>query len=580
MRSHRFPHADLPNVLRSLLASVLFAGLLVLLPSDSFAAWGAQGIPVGAPPGDDQLTPAILGDGAGGLFTAWADLRGTSEDIYAQHLDANGNPLWGPTGIGVSTASGLQYDPKMISDGAGGMIIAWHDQRNTGNAIYAQRLNASGVAQWTTNGVKIVPINCIHSFQMTSDGAGGAMFAVEQCNDFTSADIVAQRVNGAGSIRWGANGLNIAATVNDQTAPGIALADDGSGSAFIGWADNRDGTPLGWNVFAQRVSAAGAIQWQVNGLPVALNVDVVDYWPIQVVGDGADGAILTWQDLGIGTFKVWAQRINSSGAGQWMTNGVRVSSALGAQYYPVVVKDGAGGELVVWYDARSDTAGDLYAQRLSSAGAPVWPAVGVPVCTAPGEQFLPSIANDGSGGVMAVWQDARTDSANDIYAQHISTAGGQLWGTQGAAIGRAPSYQVFPAMALDGSGGLVAVWQDYRTHQDFDIYATRVPNGAVAVARTDPASDRVLTVAPSLVSGSRATVITARGVHAGSARVIIVDASGRAVFARDVTPEAEGDVAVRWDGRASDGRPVATGVYAVSLVSDGETRTRSVVVVR
>ena len=53
---------------------------------------------------------------------------------------------------------------------------------------------------------------------------------------------------------------------------------------------------------------------------------------------------MTWYDLGIGTYKVWAERLNSLGQSQWMPNGVRVGQANGPQYYPTAVKDGSGGE--------------------------------------------------------------------------------------------------------------------------------------------------------------------------------------------------------------------------------------------
>ncbi|TAK53579.1 MAG: hypothetical protein EPO24_14210, partial [Bacteroidetes bacterium] len=53
----------------------------------------------------------------------------------------------------VSNASGTQKTPVMIDDGAGGAIIAWSDNRNGNYDIYAQRLNAEGIAQWAANGI-------------------------------------------------------------------------------------------------------------------------------------------------------------------------------------------------------------------------------------------------------------------------------------------------------------------------------------------------------------------------------------------------------------------------------------------
>ena len=68
---------------------------------------------------------------------------------------------------------------------------------------------------------------------------------------------------------------------------------------------------------------------------------------------------------------------------------------------------------------------DIYAQRLNSAGTAVWPADGAPISTAPLHQMYPKIASDNSGGAIIVWEDGRTGSTVDLYAQGISTSGNQ-----------------------------------------------------------------------------------------------------------------------------------------------------------
>ncbi len=61
---------------------------------------------------------------------------------------------WVTDGVAISTAVGNQQYIQAVSDGAGGAIVAWYDGRTTDD-IYAQRVNASGVAQWTATGVAI-----------------------------------------------------------------------------------------------------------------------------------------------------------------------------------------------------------------------------------------------------------------------------------------------------------------------------------------------------------------------------------------------------------------------------------------
>ena len=71
-----------------------------------------------------------------------------------------------------------QYTPQIVSDGAGGAIITWKDLRTGANYdIYAQRINSSGVTQWSVVGG--VPI-CVYSGyqnnpKLAGDGSGGAL---------------------------------------------------------------------------------------------------------------------------------------------------------------------------------------------------------------------------------------------------------------------------------------------------------------------------------------------------------------------------------------------------------------------
>ena len=62
-------------------------------------------------------------------------------------------------------------------------------------------------------------------------------------------------------------------------------------------------------------------------------------------------------------------------------------------------------------------------------------------------------------------------------------------------------------------------------------------------------------------------------------RLMIHDVAGRRVRRLDPGAPTVGPREVRWDGRDDDGRPVANGVYFVSLRLDGELLRQNLVVV-
>ena len=66
-----------------------------------------------------------------------------------------GNPLNG--NVALCAAVNGQYDPVIVSDGSGGAIAAWNDDRGSGTAIAVQRVSGDGVALWTTDGVVLSP---------------------------------------------------------------------------------------------------------------------------------------------------------------------------------------------------------------------------------------------------------------------------------------------------------------------------------------------------------------------------------------------------------------------------------------
>ncbi len=59
-----------------------------------------------------------------------------------------GNPN---VNVPICTADASPHWPTIVSDGSGGAIITWGDQRSGSYDIYAQRVDADGNVQWTTN---------------------------------------------------------------------------------------------------------------------------------------------------------------------------------------------------------------------------------------------------------------------------------------------------------------------------------------------------------------------------------------------------------------------------------------------
>ena len=370
--------------------------------------------------------PSIASDGAGGAIVTWDDYRSGTDDIYAQRFNVLGTPLWTPNGVAIAKGSGAQRYPQVVSDGAGGAIITWQDY--VGYHLYAQRVNAVGVPQWAPNGVAICTAaggqDLTPNSAIISDGAGGAIITWQDHRG-TSLDIYAQRVNAGGVPQWTVDGVPLCTVASTQDAP--TLAPDGAGGAIVTWEDFRN-VGSGVDIYAQRISATGVPQWAGDGI-AACSADAAQYSPT-IIADGSGGAIVAWEDhrslaTGSGTYyDIYAQRINAGGAPQWTVDGVAICTALERQKWPMLATDGAGGAIITWQDRRSGDY-DIYAQRVTAVGVPQWTVDGVPLCTTVNQQVNPVIISDGLGGAIVTWADARTYSTTnwDIYAQNVNADG-------------------------------------------------------------------------------------------------------------------------------------------------------------
>jgi len=444
-----------------------FAALVFCLAPRLEAAWLNGGTAVCTSTGNqDQVR--IVSDATGGAFLVWRDNRSGTYDIYVQHIDAEGNSLWTSGGVAICTDAQWQRSPAIVADGAGGAIIVWTDERNGGSDTdsYAQRVNSAGAVQWTANGVVVCSASYNQQYpQLVADGSGGAIIVWQDARPGTHVDIYAQRMNSSGVAQWTTNGRTICTATGDQVYP--LMVSDGSGGAIMAWQDGRNGS-ADQNIYAQRVTGSGTVQWTSNG--VALCTASYNQYSPSLCTDGAGGAIVVWDDMRSNVdFDIYAQRINTTGVTVWTGDGVVVSTAANNQNNAELVTDGAGGAIIVWQDERNEM--DIYGQRVDASGTGQWYANGRAVCVIPGEQVLPALISDGGGGAVVTWEDYRRGNW-DVFSQHIGPAGNQL--TDEAIICTELADDHGLAIAEGEPGGAIIAWKDQRAG-NADIYASATP---------------------------------------------------------------------------------------------------------
>jgi len=247
----------------------------------------------------------------------------------------------------------------------------------------------------------------------------------------------------------------ISTGTHEHVAPEIVS--DGGDGALVVWQDNHaEGS--GNNIYAQRVNSLGASMWDPTG--VVISSAAGNQEAPQIIADGAGGAIVVWEDARTGLgYNIYAQRVNAKGERLWNEKGVAIATSANDQIAARLISDGAAGAIIVWQDFRTG-APHPYVQRVGADGKTLWTENGVAVSTAANGQTDAEIVSDAAGGVIVVWQDFRTGKHNDIYAQRIGGDGKAQWAENGVALSTAASDQIHPALAGDGAGGAIVAWED------------------------------------------------------------------------------------------------------------------------
>jgi len=115
--------------------------------------WGEHGVLV-CDHDNEAHIPDIVSDGNGGAYVVWIDYRINPPDIYAQHIDADGQPSWTADGLAICTEADYQFYPNVLLDAYGDAYFIWYDFRDSGN-IYGQLVSRAGTAQWTADGTPL-----------------------------------------------------------------------------------------------------------------------------------------------------------------------------------------------------------------------------------------------------------------------------------------------------------------------------------------------------------------------------------------------------------------------------------------
>jgi hypothetical protein len=253
-------------------------------------------------------------------------------------------------------------------------------------------------------------------------------------------------------------------TTSIQRYPAVAF--DPTGNFIVVWESlGQDGDDKG--IFGQRYDAAGAlvgVEFQVNTYTTG-----EQYTPAVAV-DAVGNFVVVWASDGDqdGNLSgVFGQRYDA--AGQPLGSEFRVNShTTNFQYNPAIAMDSQGRFIVVWQSFTQD--GDqsgVFAQRYDAVGQRLGGEFRINSYTT-GNQYPSALAMDGQGRFVVVWQSNPQDGSVSGIVGRRFDATGQPLGADFQVNSYTTGQQGRPAVAMSAGGAFVVVWRS--ENQDGDMY--------------------------------------------------------------------------------------------------------------
>ena len=403
----------------------------------------------------------VVDDGTGGVFAVGRDIDPVSNQrvLVASRLDADGQPVFGPEGLPFADIpSTIGSWLAAVPDDAGGFYCAIPTRRSneTRTRIRLYRVNGQGQLMSDVEGVTVATSNSYQpgSEQLVADGQGGVIVVwTETFLSFDDTNIHAQRFGPDLTPVW-QSAVIVTAAPDLQRLP--AAIPTGDGGVVIAWSDRRSGTES--QIYADRLAPDGTSTWVSGGKRIC-NTGGAFKDQIRGVPDGLGGFLIGYRTLAFDGGDPEVARVASDGRVLYRARATEGDGILMADF--AVAPDGSGGAYVGWTSSLPGGAPiEARVQAFTPGGLPRWGTSGLVPIPSTARQDEIVVAADGRGGVVVGVADERFDG--DVYAQRLSFDGVPLWAFMGLAVSTAGRAQSRPEVIVRADGSCLFSWDESR----------------------------------------------------------------------------------------------------------------------
>jgi hypothetical protein len=562
-------------------------------------------------------------------YLCWLDNSNNSQSLIQQIIDGDGNFYLEENGEEMYTGlSGSIGDLQMLSN-EDNPIMLWSDRRNNKKRIHLQILNSSGTNMFAEDGI---PITTYFQARQNDLAAvfgenSGTIAAVWSENREGFQQIFAQGIDISGNYMWSdSTGINLTTPNYNSDNPKISVKDNsGTDEYYIGWEDWADF--MNSAIYGQKI-IDGEKQWEENGINISgsddvfceminvtdrfyiwselnwpilyMKVKLVDEdgntaqgWPEDgvVITDNSylytnydfelipSGLMITWEEYDGQEEHIYGQILDNDGNIQWQEGGIPLAHEDEIYKYDILYNDDI---YIVWSDNRDDQR-NYYLQKFNELGEILWQVGGIQVSyfnvysyhSAP---VLALVEND----ILVVWEHRYEDECSQIKAQLVSPDGVLQYNLTGLTICDQFMDQNNPQVYVNETNAYIS-WSDNRSTimgyeglitipgiyaQKVHIEPTSVENELIST-RTELYPNY-----PNPFNPETTIRFTTQNTETNT-ELVIYNLKGQKVITlvNEILPAGEHSVV--WDGKNTNNKAVATGIYFYNLkVGDKSIATK------
>lgn len=328
----------------------------------------------------NETSPSIATVATNKVAVVWR-FTGTSTDLAINFADFAAKNTVLANGVTIADKANAQSNQQVVEDGTGGALVVWTDPRlgNTNANLYGQRISSAGTLLWGPAGTEIDGLQLTSTVgnsllpRAISDGAGGMVVAFGSTRVAAdNANIYAIRVDGSGNNVWAANGVDVCLAISTQS--NVRIVKSGN-NYLVAWAERRETATNNIDIYIQSLKPDdGGINWTADGVPVIQQTGAQpnsQTESLELLDDGSGGSFVIWDDARIGSsdLDVFAQHIKPDGTQNWPATGAPVATKSGSnQNWPRAAKSTDGKVMVAWRDSRTATSAEIFAALIEPPG--------------------------------------------------------------------------------------------------------------------------------------------------------------------------------------------------------------------